>query len=73
MTTHTVTLTLARETKGALLYKEAAMERGDPHYAIGTLYLRKAWLRGTRDTWPQRITVALTDSTSVDDVLGGSA
>jgi len=65
MSSHTVTMSLVRETKGALRYEGID---GDnpvaPHYLIGTLYLRKAglehWIIEDGEGWPNKITVEVT-------------
>lgn len=61
---HTVTLTLVKETKGALRYEGEGLEaQYAPLRLIGTLYLRKAgveqYLIEDGDKWPQSITVTV--------------
>ena len=61
MAGHTITLGFTKETKGAVQYKEADLK--DPHYLVGTIYLRKAGMGhhlgvGTRE-FPARIRVTV--------------
>ncbi len=53
----TITLTLDKETKGAVRYKEDGMDPSDPHsYKVGTMYVRKSALS---QPYPQRLTVVV--------------
>lgn len=55
-----ITLNLERETKGAVRYEESARQSGDPEYLIGTLYLRKAYLRAAGiQVLPMQVTVTV--------------
>lgn len=40
-----IEMILEKETKGAVRYEEPERKGGDPNYLIGTLYLRKAYLK----------------------------
>lgn len=61
-----ITLTLKKETKGALQYANAGAE-SDPLHVIDTLYVRKAGVMaaggaeraGGAMKWPQSITVTV--------------
>lgn len=55
---HTLKFKIAKETKGALQYKEVDTDgqgTSVDHYVVGTLYLRKAQVRDI----PQELTVTV--------------
>lgn len=57
----TITLTLKKETKGALQYENPAAQT-DALHVIDTLYVRKAGVQAASKNgakWPQSITVTL--------------
>ena len=56
----TITLTLKKETKGALQYANPEAE-SDPLFLLDTIYLRKAGVatQTGRTSWPQSITLTV--------------
>jgi len=56
----TITLTLKKETKGALQYANPAAET-DPLFVLDTLYVRKAGIASATgsNVWPQSMTITL--------------